>query len=95
MDLSYNKLTNFNCTFNQIKNLELNLPKNLQKFYCGNNQITKIENLPETLQEFDYEDNPIQFVDNVSIEEYNNLFIEFSLYEYNLIKKVQRIKKNN
>jgi len=89
MDLSYNKLTNFNCTFNQIKNLELNLPEFLKTFDCRFNQIKNLElNLPENLQEFYCSYNQIQFVDNVSLEEYQRLFGKFDLNIYKLLKKL-------
>jgi len=104
LNLSYKPLTKiknlpksliyFNCESNQITKIE-NLPESLKVFDCDSNSLTKIENLPENLKEFYCEDNPIQFVDNVSIQEYNNLFGDFYLYHYNLIKKIikNKIKK--
>jgi hypothetical protein len=38
------------CEFNSIINLD-NLPKKLEKLYCGHNSITHLDNLPPDLKE--------------------------------------------
>jgi hypothetical protein len=56
-----------------------------------NNRITKIENLPESLQKFYCDSNQIQFVDNVTIHDYEKFFGRFNVRDYTKIKKCQRV----
>ena len=84
-DLPENKQTFYDFSITKIENL----PRGLKVFYCNDNKITKIENLPRGLQKFKYLFNPIKFVDDISIEWFEQRG-GFNLQWYNTIKRLQR-----
>jgi hypothetical protein len=68
-----------------------NLPDSLHGLVLRHTGITKIENLPDSLQELHLD--LIQFVDNVTIEDFNKSCGDFTPQKYTKIKKFQRIAK--
>ena len=84
-------------------------PESLQKFYCGQNQIIKIENLPKSLQLFDCNYNQITKIENLPASlryfDYGNTInwvdnieydrIKFTLLWYHGTKRLQKRRRRN
>ena len=79
--------------------------ESLQKFYCSNNQITRIENLPQSLRTFWCDNNRITRIENLpqglrAFNYINNPIthvdgveisrVNFTLRGYQTIKRTQR-----